>query len=89
MSQEFDIHRELWDFCDENSKRVIHFYDEPEKDEELDPNEVMDLMDHLDKIEKENQEKTKKKAEVESKQESGSLDTSEEIFDHMCRKERK
>lgn len=26
MSQEFDIHRELWDYCDDNSRRISPFY---------------------------------------------------------------
>lgn len=94
MSQEFDIHRELWDYCDNNSKRQIHFYDDhlpsntPDYTEEQtneaifdDPNQMIELMDSLHHDES---RKIARKSETKDVQvEPPKLNTPENVYKYM------
>lgn len=98
MSQEFDIHRELWDYCDDKSRRVTHFYTEnitretPEPSngtpaEEIfnDPNSMIDLMDFLE----ESDQEKKQSKNVEEIPTMISLDTPQKIYSYMANRQDK
>lgn len=74
MSQEFDIHRELWDYCDDNSKRIVHFHSEDSNNIFDNPDEMIKLMEKLDE---------KEAGEPQKKRKKNRLDTAADIFTHM------
>lgn len=83
MSQEFDIHRELWDYCDDNSRRIEHFHEDNECDILDNPTDILHLMDELDKMEEKKQEGEKMPQPKVVKKVRRNLDTASDIFSHM------
>lgn len=94
MSQEFDIYRELWDFCDDNSRRIDTLHDivedEPKEGGILDnPDEIINLMEHLDNVEQKGKKKINIQTIKEESKKEQKLDTPEDIFQYMCQNKRK
>ena len=89
MSQEFDIHRELWDYCDEYSRRIIT----PPPQTAPTPDQKTCIFENIENIialidDIDNEEEQKKKEvkvdEKVSNLENIPLDTPDNIFLYMC-----
>lgn len=81
-SQIFDIHEEYWKYCDDNSVRIVHFYEEtsnrvntPKMEDDQFLEDVINVISSLDEKEKVTEEK---------KEQPIVLDTPEKIFKHMA-----
>ena len=78
-SQSFDMYEEYWKYCDNNSVRVVHFYEEPRTDTPKmeDDQFLEDVINVISSLEE------KEKQIEEKKEQTVVLDTPEKIFDHM------
>jgi hypothetical protein len=93
MSQEFDIHRELWDYCDEHSRRTTHFYPShptsptPSRNQTpLDPQFSVEELDNVIHFLDEEEKKDDKKQKISSETQTTlatSLDTPVDIWNFM------
>lgn len=79
MSQEFDIYRELWDYCDDSSKRVVPFYPESPQEEKKSP----DFLDQINEVLTMLDEKDKEESKEEIRNEPPILNTSTDIWDYV------
>ena len=81
MSQEFDIHRELWDYYDDSSRRVADFY---EKDNVVVTQEDSDDFLHQLNHFIEDLDKRDPVVVVETRPPSPKkLDTPRKVYDHI------
>lgn len=82
MSQEFDIHRELWDYYDDSSRRVTDFY---EKDEvsisghEQSDDFLHQLNHFIEELDKKEPVTVVEPPSTEPKK----LDTPQKVYDHI------
>jgi hypothetical protein len=86
MSQEFDIHRELWDYCDEKSRRISPITTTlPTPTPTPSPTKDIDIEQFIEIIEEEEEKERemKRKKQEEDEQKIPSLDTPENIFHYM------
>lgn len=79
MTQEFDIYRELWDYCDDSSKRVVTFYPPAPEEEKKSP----DFLDQVDEVLTMLDEKDKEETKEEKQNEPPILNTSTDIWDYV------
>jgi hypothetical protein len=87
MSQEFDIHRELWDYCDNYSRRIdyVEEYYPPSPSPVNGNNSDFDLDLVVENIEQEerNEKEQRKKLKEDKKLQPPDLSSPENIFEYM------
>jgi len=79
MSQEFDIHRELWDYCDEYSRRIAPITPPPSPTKDIDIESILEIIEE----EEEQEREKKRKKQEDEKNKPPPLDTPENIFQYM------